>query len=1025
MSVDETSGQTPPPSPANSGPPPLPRKSALVQPAAAEPEAASVADLPAAERNQPAKIGSYVVRRRLGGGAMGEVWLAHDPDLQRDVAIKTLRAEHGKEPEYLKRFLREARAVAQLQHANTVTIYQVGAEGDVAYLVMELVEGGSLEKAVAPERPLEWREATRAIRDAAAGLAAAHEAGLVHRDIKPANLMRTKKGVTKVVDFGLARAKVVDTRLTQQGTLMGTPAYMAPEQWVGQEVDARCDLYALICTYYQLLTGHLPFDAPDLAALGYQHRYEPFPDPRTLVPNLSDAVCRILAQGSQKAPEQRYQSAADLVVDLEAVLATPAESLLFQAPWSELGGQVAVVVGGQPAPQPAADVFTVIADQAHARRTSSAVTARARRQRKSLIPPRFRGPRGWAIAAAGAATVLLLAVVIYVKTNHGTVKIELPDPAPEVNVKVDGRKIQIGGLKEPLELTVGEHELEVTSGEFKTVTKSFTVRRGTQVPIRFSLEPKADVASQPPGVKPDSPTAALPVSATPNVLIITGEEKFHDWRATTPLVVDMLQKDPRLRVRTVADSAFMVDAAIHQYEAIVLHTWSAFSVPSLGRSARENLRKYLESGKGIFLIHTACADWEDWPEYRQLVGRVWVAKVSRTDPRGPFRVTVANTEHPITRGLGSFDADDELYAGLVGDRPIEVLATSRSKVDGKDYPIAFTYQCGQGRVFQCLLGHDAKSMQMPGVGELYRRGCAWAAGLPPVPAPPPTAPPQASDNGKKPATPRPSVVAPAVEPLPPGWKEIVYDFSKPEQLDDFRKDSGNWRIENGELVGRGGDFWIILKTPLDGDITVCWQQTFFRDAKLAVDERSDIWGALTLVEELGGGQGYWPQTFIRRPTGPSIAWWAAIRLPDGRGATTLVSQTITEGVQPQFDQPQAFKVDLRYVDGKSRVTLNALGWTATNGRIDHIHPRYIRLGGIRCGMKFSNLRIRYKPAAPPTSAASSAGPPLAIAPFDAATARQHQAAWAKQLGVPVEVTNSIRMKLALIPSGERSPTTGT
>ena len=130
-----------------------------------------------------------------------------------------------------------------------------------------------------------------------------------------------------------------------------------------------------------------------------------------------------------------------------------------------------------------------------------------------------------------------------------------------------------------------------------------------------------------------------------------------------------------------------------------------------------------------------------------------------------------------------------------------------------------------------------------------------------------------------------------------------------------------------------------------------------------MDERSDIWGALTLVEELGGGQGYWPQTFVRRPTGPSIAWWAAIRLPDGRGATTLVSQTIKEGVQPQFDQPQAFKIDLRYVDGKSRVTLEALGWVATNSRIDHIRPRYIRLGGIRCGMKFSNLRIRYKPAA--------------------------------------------------------------
>ncbi|NOX53724.1 MAG: SUMF1/EgtB/PvdO family nonheme iron enzyme [Planctomycetes bacterium] len=170
--------------------------------------------------------------------------------------------------------------------------------------------------------PMAWREATRAIRDAAAGLAAAHAAGLVHRDIKPANLIRTKDGVTKIVDFGLARDQQADTQLTQQGLLLGTPAYMAPEQWTGGPIDNRTDLYALTCTYYHLLTGHLPFEASSLPALGYQHRHEPFPDPRTHEPELPDAICRILARGSAKEPSERFQNAEELVSELEAVLAS-------------------------------------------------------------------------------------------------------------------------------------------------------------------------------------------------------------------------------------------------------------------------------------------------------------------------------------------------------------------------------------------------------------------------------------------------------------------------------------------------------------------------------------------------------------------------------------------------------------------------------------------------------------------------------------------------------------------------------
>ena len=236
---------------------------------------------------------------------MGEVWLAYDPSLDRQVAIKTLRPEVALGAQGLDRFLREARLAAKLHHTNAVTVYQVGVEGQTPYIAMEHVEGQSLDKAISPGKPMNWHEATRAVRDAAAGLAAAHKLGLIHRDIKPANLMRTTEGVTKVVDFGLARAQKAQTQLTQQGTLLGTPAYLAPELWQRQEADARSDVYALACTYYCLLTGEPPFDGENFVALGYQHTHEPLPDPREPGWRLPDAACRILTKGAEKDPAAR------------------------------------------------------------------------------------------------------------------------------------------------------------------------------------------------------------------------------------------------------------------------------------------------------------------------------------------------------------------------------------------------------------------------------------------------------------------------------------------------------------------------------------------------------------------------------------------------------------------------------------------------------------------------------------------------------------------------------------------------
>ena len=414
MKADETGGLMPRTSclPASKRPTPAD---------AAQSAAASPTPSRPATRSAQKKVGPYSVLRRLGGGAMGEVWLAYDPSLDRQVAIKTLRPEVALGPQGLDRFLREARLAAKLHHTNAVTVYQVGAEGKTAYIAMEYVEGQSLDKAISPGKPMNWRDATRAVRDAAAGLAAAHKLGLIHRDIKPANLMRTTEGLTKVVDFGLARAQKAQTQLTQQGALLGTPAYLAPELWQRQEADARSDVYALACTYYCLLTGESPFDGDSFVALGYQHTHEPLPDPREQGWRLPDAACRILSKGTQKDPAARYQSAAEMQAGLDILLLTPQEALIFGTKWVEL--QLTAAAAGTAATQREA--------------LSNAQTLAipdARPVRGGI--DRGRMPGKWLVGAGLAvAAAVLLGIVFSFQSGKGTAKKEeisqvTPQPTP-------------------------------------------------------------------------------------------------------------------------------------------------------------------------------------------------------------------------------------------------------------------------------------------------------------------------------------------------------------------------------------------------------------------------------------------------------------------------------------------------------------------------------------------------------------------------------------------------------------------
>ena len=216
------------------------------------------------------------------------------------------------------------------------------------------------------------------------------------------------------------------------------------------------------------------------------------------------------------------------------------------------------------------------------------------------------------------------------------------------------------------------------------------------------------------------------------ILIVTGiDYPGHKWKLTTPVLKKAIAKDKRLNVTVVQDPKFLASPDLNKYDAVVLH-FMDWEVPDPGPKARANLKAFVENGKGMVVVHFACGAFQDWPEFKNLAGRAWDPKLRGHDPYGKFKVEITDTKHPITKGLKSFETTDEMYTCLAGDRKIKLLAKSKSKVDGKDYPMAFVFNYGKGRVFHSPLGHDVKAFTNAGCAELFRRGTAWAAKLSPT-----------------------------------------------------------------------------------------------------------------------------------------------------------------------------------------------------------------------------------------------------------------------------------------------------
>ena len=275
-------------------------------------------------RGKQLTLGKYQILEKIGEGGMGLVFKARDQKLGRVVALKVIRSEYAKHPQALRRFQREAKAVAPLSHPHIVTLYDADQVGQHHYLALEYVPGRDLAQILQRDGPLPLAQACEYVRQAALGLQHAHAAGLVHRDVKPGNLLLMPPGdaalaslpwgLVKVSDLGLARFSAgVESQATRDGAMIGTVDYMAPEQAKDpRSADARADLYSLGCTLFHLLTGRLPFEGENLIEKMLKHQQEPPPDLRALVPGAPAELAELLKRMMAKRPEERPSSAAEV-----------------------------------------------------------------------------------------------------------------------------------------------------------------------------------------------------------------------------------------------------------------------------------------------------------------------------------------------------------------------------------------------------------------------------------------------------------------------------------------------------------------------------------------------------------------------------------------------------------------------------------------------------------------------------------------------------------------------------------------
>ena len=405
-------------------------------------------------------FGRYRVLKKLGQGGMGAVYLGYDGALERKVALKVMLPRHAAGADARERFLREARSAAKIKSDHVVTIHDVGEERGVPFIAMEYLLGHPLDQYLKSKGELPLAQVLRVVRETAIGLAAAHGLGLVHRDVKPANLwLEAPNGRVKLLDFGLARATDDDVHLTNSGAVMGTPAYMSPEQGRGLKVDHRSDLFSLGVMLYRLCTGKMPFTgATTMAVLTSLGMDTPTP-PRQLNPQLPEALEAIVTKLLAKNPAGRFQTATEVADALRTVeQAKPTSGplpVVVPLPVQPLavGAQTQNVWDGI---EDSGSVAVPLADSAEA---EPEPTPAPRPQRRRPERRASKWPALLAVGVLCAAVAVFVAVLL--RPSNGTLIVESDDPDAELVIKKDGETVRDRTKDREFALPTGTYAVEL------------------------------------------------------------------------------------------------------------------------------------------------------------------------------------------------------------------------------------------------------------------------------------------------------------------------------------------------------------------------------------------------------------------------------------------------------------------------------------------------------------------------------------------------------------------------------------
>ncbi|RLS80585.1 MAG: DUF1080 domain-containing protein [Planctomycetota bacterium] len=461
-------------------------------------------------------LGNYVVLEKLGQGGMGVVLKAEHKRLKRLVALKVMSSNLVKTPDALKRFHREVEAAAKLRHSNVVATDDADEAKGTHFLVMEYVEGSDLSVLVKKNGPLSVSQTVQCVLQAARGLEYAHKQGVVHRDIKPANLLLDTSGTVKILDMGLARIEG-DTgsqgELTSTGAVMGTVDYMAPEQALStKHADARSDIYSLGISLWYLLAGRCAYEGDSLMAKLLAHRDAPIPSLCSLDNEIPETLDQVFRKMVAKQSKDRYQTMTEVIRELESCQNGSTSALDVAAPnnyedpslqsfLSQLGGKQSTSAAAKKSTEPATRVKINPAAEATMLNGNigvdtdpqTLVTARKQERQtrrgsrpsepQAASPPWYRDKR---ILLGGAAALILVAVVILMRTPHGTLRVEILDPAVEMKVKGSELTFQSTDI-EPVSLVAGDKKLIVTRGDLSFETETFALKKGEETRVKVEL----------------------------------------------------------------------------------------------------------------------------------------------------------------------------------------------------------------------------------------------------------------------------------------------------------------------------------------------------------------------------------------------------------------------------------------------------------------------------------------------------------------------------------------------------------